>query len=361
MKITFVTPIIGYGGRYKMLVWYANVLSRNGFDVSIIVSYKYDILQKVDDKINVIELGFDQSGNRYYRNSIELIKVVSANRKMIKKLSPDLIISFGDSIGCVLLALKKSIGIPFLTAERIDPYTSLRFGDRMKRKLFVKSDFFMFQTKKAREFYKSLADDKCIVLPNPVVKTNYLRDVSRVDNHIVNVGRFEIRQKRQDLMVDAFNIVHQKYPDVILSFYGDGNEMSIIKEKVKEYKLDDYVEFKGKVNPIEPEIVNSKMFVLSSDYEGIPNALIEAMTLGIPSVSTDCSPGGAALLIDSPNNGVLVPTNDAQKLADGMLYILEDNERAEALGLRGKEISTVFSPESIEDKWVSFIKKLFAV
>ena len=135
--------------------------------------------------------------------------------------------------------------------------------------------------------------------------------------------------------------------------------MNIIKEKVSEYKLDDFVEFKGKVSPIEPEIVNSKLFVLSSDYEGIPNALIEAMSLGIPSVSTDCSPGGAALLIDSPNNGVLVPTNNAQKLAEGIMYILEDNERAESIGLKGTEICKLFSPESIEEKWVSFIKKSF--
>ena len=100
------------------------------------------------------------------------------------------------------------------------------------------------------------------------------------------------------------------------------------------------------------------MFVMTSDYEGIPNALAEAMSLGLPCISTDCSPGGAALLMENGKNGLLVPVGDSDKLAEAMREYMDDPEFAEQMGRNAINIADTFSQEKILDQWISFIERV---
>ena len=106
------------------------------------------------------------------------------------------------------------------------------------------------------------------------------------------------------------------------------------------------------------KISYAAFFVLSSDYEGIPNALLEAMSIGVPCISTDCSPGGAAMLIQNKKNGLLVSRNNANALADAMEYIICHPVEAELMGKNGMYVCDAFSEKTISEKWLSFIEKM---
>jgi glycosyltransferase involved in cell wall biosynthesis len=100
------------------------------------------------------------------------------------------------------------------------------------------------------------------------------------------------------------------------------------------------------------------MFVLSSDFEGIPNALLESMSIGVPSVSTDCSPGGAAMLIRNKENGLLVPKGDVKALATAMEFIITHPAESERMAIQATEVNELYAETEIAGKWESFLTKL---
>ena len=114
----------------------------------------------------------------------------------------------------------------------------------------------------------------------------------------------------------------------------------------------------GKTYDVVAAFQNALASVLSSDFEGIPNALLESMSLGVPSISTDCSPGGAAMLIRNKENGLLTPRGDAKALAEAMEYVILHPNEAEAMGETGMEVNQLYAEDVISVKWQSFIKTL---
>jgi len=176
------------------------------------------------------------------------------------------------------------------------------------------------------------------------------------ENRIVSVGRMSIKQKRQDVLIEAFKIVNEKYPDLTLHFYGDGKDLPQVKKIAQESNLADKIFFHGHVKNVCQEIFNAKIFVLSSDYEGIPNALIESMLLGVPSISTDCRPGGARILIKDGVNGIISPKGDSRILSENIIRLLENNQLADSFTMQSPKISETFSEANIAQKWNDVLK-----
>ena len=225
----------------------------------------------------------------------------------------------------------------------------------------------MFQTKGAQEFFKN---EECIyknsaVIPNPVILSQTAKALNAQrpkyeerDNRIVTVGRLSILQKRQDLLLKAFAIVHNTHPELELVIYGDGQDKNEIQSMIDEAGLGSCVTLAGRTDEVEKNIYNARAFVLTSDFEGIPNALIEAMSLGVPSVSTDCSPGGAALLIRDGENGYIVPRGDANAVADRLLEIIENRDIAEKFSANSPRIAQDFSEAAIANMWENYFREI---
>ena len=111
----------------------------------------------------------------------------------------------------------------------------------------------------------------------------------------------------------------------------------------------------GAKEEIQEYIKDASLFVLSSDYEGIPNALIEAMAIGLPCVSTDCSPGGARELIVNGKDGFIVPCGDAQKLADAIRKMINDKSLARECGTNARQICQRTAVWKISEEWMTYI------
>ena len=163
-------------------------------------------------------------------------------------------------------------------------------------------------------------------------------------------------QKNQKLLINAFSELAKKIPDYTLVIYGEGSLRKELEKFIESKGLKDRIFLPGAKNNIQEYIKDASLFVLSSDYEGIPNALIEAMAIGLPCVSTDCSPGGARELITNGENGVIVECRNSNELATAMARLLTDRESAKKMGTNAKKIYTRVDKNLVCNRWLDLIR-----
>ena len=199
----------------------------------------------------------------------------------------------------------------------------------------------MFQTSQQRDFFRKYWKDNACVILNPV-NPRFLNvpKPERREKIVVSHARLAAF-KNQALLIDAFLKVHAKHPDWELEIWGpdslDGTKQNLEQEKV---------------------IPRAGVYAYSSDYEGMPNSLIEAMVMGMPVVSTDCPCGGPAELIQDGVNGLLVPVKDADALAGGINRLIEDRDFAEKLGSEARKLESRCRVDLIYQQWRDYLEKV---
>ena len=359
MKILFVNTNIGYGGASKMMVWVANKCVSAGHDVTFFTYRSQEESQILENSIRHIHVQLEDE----FGKDKKIWGTIKFLRNYIKTECFDLAIAFLSPSQFRLLFACKGLDCKLLFSQRGDPYQGIpgikgKLVRWISDRLFCSADKFVFQTPMAAKYYPKSVQKHSLVIPNPIRPLT--RTVSRegnIEKTIVCVARLDVRQKRQDLLIDAFNIISSKYPEYKLNLYGDGftYDEKILRDKAKGNAN---IFFMGATKDVAGAIQNAKMFVLPSDYEGIPNALLEAMSIGVPCISTDCSPGGAAMLIRNKENGMLVPRGDAKALVDAMDYIIMHQEEAERMGHKGIEVNKLYSEDIIAKEWLTFIEKM---
>ena len=258
-----------------------------------------------------------------------------------------------------MISILASIGmdIPVIISERGDPKANNGWFTRLRDFIYYFADGYVFQTSGAKQYFCNSIQKRSIVIKNPVVNEKIPEwSRERQKNIIVNVARYELKQKRQDILIEAFAEIASKFPKVDLVLYGSGEDELRIKNVALSFGLTNRVILSGLTTKVYEKIKEAKLFVLSSDYEGIPNALIEAMSVGVPCISTDCSPGGAAELITNRTNGLLVEAGNVEALAQAMEYMLKNPDEAERMGNNAKSIVNELSPNKIIRDWEGELK-----
>lgn len=354
MRILFIRDFFDYGGASKMIVSVATAMSNYGHE-SYVYAYGSELCPiEIPDRVQFVK-GTPYINNRVFRHPAKIGEI----RTKIKEIDPDLIVTFMPYPSILTILAKIGLHIPIVISERGDPAIYGGFIKHIGHKIISTANGAVFQTEGAREFYKGKLYNKSIVIPNAVtIKKKERIPLEKRSNEIAFVGRFFNRQKRQDLMVSAFEQIANEFPDIDLVFYGDGQDQKMIEKMVRDKGLDTRVRFAGSVSPIEDYIKFSRMYVLASDYEGIPNSLIEAMCVGLPCVATDCTPGGARLLIKDRINGLLVPRDNVKALKNACCKILGDVEWSEKIGLAAQNVCDEFAPERIYYSWNLYLNNI---
>lgn len=347
MKVLMVIKKLRYSGAYKMFMWVAKVLADRGFEV-IVFTYMRNDVTELPANINWIKVDLEDKG---------FLSHLKAARKVVKKVKPSCVVSFLLDANILNMLACVGTGVKSVVCERNDPfkphYTTMKFA----KPFFRLADGAVFQLPKVAEFYREIKHPTAII-PNPVLCRSdiTISAFEKRNNNVVTLARLDIFQKRLDILITAFSIFFKSHPDYTLTIFGDGPDKERLERQIEKLNLNGVVILGGISHTPQESINNSKFFVLSSDFEGIPNALIEAMSIGLPCISTDCRPGGAALLVKHSLNGLLIPPHDAEKLAEQMCYLAEHPIEADAMGVEAKKIVADFSEEKIARMWCDYIK-----
>lgn len=350
MVITFITSFLGYGGAAKMLSFVANNMSRSKHEIHVIAYSCTNPVPSFDNNIQLYLMGDALKGCGH-------LKILKALNKIIKEISPDLIVSFLTFPNVYSVLLGKLRDVPVVISERGNPYVSKGFKMKIIYGIINHANGAVFQTDGAKSFFSKKLQKKSVVIPNPVVKRNSAVEYNlECDNHeLVFVGRLENVQKRVDLLFDALGYVIKVFPDAKLVVYGSGDDEQKLKESSLSFDYSDNIIFMGATSDPEKAMVQSEVYVISSDYEGIPNSLIEAMSIGMPVVATDCDPGGARLLIQNEVNGFIVPKGDSKAIAEKVICLFSNKEMRISFSERAKEITNTYSEAKIKGMWEDYL------
>lgn len=357
MKLLFLNTNIGYGGASKIMVWVANKCFEKGYEVTFLTYRIKEENQPLSSGVEHVHLQLENISG----HGKGLLHTVSCLRQYIKEGQFDIAVSFLSPSHLRLALACKGLKTRILFSHRGDPSIKpLSWRGKLLSLVngwaFRQADFFVFQTPMARDCFPTNIRKRSIIIGNPIVPLHRTQErKDRIEKKIVSVARLDIQQKRQDLLIKAFLKISKAYPEYSLDLYGDGPDEDMLRSIAKE---NEHIHFMGKTSNIVEAIQNAAMFVLSSDFEGIPNALLEAMSIGVPCISTDCTPGGAAMLIRNGENGLLVPRNDEEALAKAMEQFIENPQEREIIGKTGMNVNHIFSEDRIFEKWQQAINQI---
>jgi GalNAc-alpha-(1->4)-GalNAc-alpha-(1->3)-diNAcBac-PP-undecaprenol alpha-1,4-N-acetyl-D-galactosaminyltransferase len=361
MKIVFNSLSVGLGGAERVIISLSEYLRDAGNQITIVSAIhpeiKYDIplyvdVKYIDDTINDM---FENKISRFFRRRTKL-------KKLLIGINPDIVISFLPEPNFMVLSLRRYFDTPIVISVRNDPireYSNIVFRVIM-RYLYPKADGYVFQTDDAKRYFNfsNKINKFAIVIPNPVNKEFVRKPYIGVrSNEIVAVGRLR-PQKNHRLLITAFSMLSEQFRSYNLVIYGEGPLRQSLEDYIRELDLEKRIILKGKQKNISKLIYKASVFVLSSDYEGMPNALIEAMCLGLPVVSTDCPAGGPAYLIEHEVNGLLCNVDDPADLKCKIESILSDQNKMTKFSSEASKLIDVVDSNKIGAVWVDYINKI---
>ena len=173
----------------------------------------------------------------------------------------------------------------------------------------------------------------------------------------VAVGRVDAN-KNHEMLIRAFAHIASDFPEYKLIIYGEGELRQSLIQLTHELKLKERIMLPGSVTDVAGSIYKASAFALTSYSEGMPNTLLEAMALGIPSISTDCPCGGPRDLIVNGENGLLVPPGDWKKMAENLHNLLTNKEYAKKMGEKASKVQEEFNPDMINQTWKKYLEHI---
>lgn len=358
-RVLFITNSISFGGASKMLCYVAESLASRGHRVVIVNLKTTENVTEYERTIAGVELvTLDAVPNGKNRHIYRISKI----KNIAQEKHSDVVIGFTTFPNMYATIVSKFLHIPSIISERGDPNRTIgnSVKDKIVKLIINRSRGGVFQTDGAKEFYGKGLQKRSIVIPNPIFIKGEIPQIpySQRKKTVVSVGRLDNEQKRLDIMLKSFSIFAKAHPEYILKLYGRGTQEAEIKQWCVDLGIQNKVKFMGLTTQPMQDIACDGMFLITSDYEGISNSLLEAMAVGLPCVSTNHTPGGARLLIQDHENGLLAPIADTEAIAKAMSEFADNPKLAERCGKKARDVVNRFEPSKIIDMWEAYIDKV---
>lgn len=355
MKITIFIGGLSGGGAERVTCNLANYLARKKHDVEIITIGNVEPAEILDKRIKHVPLLTDY---KEYGKTVGKFLRIKRLHQYLKQNNRDCYVVMLTITSALLLSMKRSTNAAIVCSERVDPESHDKFQKTLLKIMAHRADGYVMQTTSAEKWIiPYLKGKESVVIPN-AINPSFIgpRFNGKRAKTIVAAGRLT-EQKNFSLLLRSFAIATKQVPGYTLKIFGKGPLLSKLQIEVHNLGIDGQVEFPGFSNDLKNDIKIASIFVLSSDFEGMPNVLMEALALGTPCISTNCSGGGAEFLISNKENGLLVPINDEESMSKAIVRLMQDEKFAETLGTNAIKIQERLSPDIIYEEWEKFVIK----
>lgn len=361
-KIAFHLNCLEQGGAERVVSNLANQFAREGYEVLIATEWYGENEFAIDRRVRRVHVGLKDRDDKKNRITQFLLRVKYL-RQFMKTENPDILIAFAQRANYRALMASYGTNVPVLISIRTDPVGHYdAWSDRLQIPiLFPRASGCVFQTKGQKEFFAPFLQENSRIILNPL-NDKYIGqpEPQHRKKEVVQSGRL-VDFKNQPMLLRAFVKVHEKHPDYILKIYGgdsfDGTK-EILEEIIAKNNAQDYIRLMGASDTLERDLIDAAVYAFSSDWEGMPNALLEAMALGLPIVATDCPCGGPRTVMEDGVNGLLIPIKDQKALEDGINKLIEDPEYAQRLGREARNIARKANAQAIYEQWQGYIEEI---
>ena len=356
MKIAFHIHSLTKGGAERAVANLAEAFVKKGHDVSVITSIKNSSEYPLSDGVMRHVLTEKPNNESFYFRYIFLSRQL---RKLCKKENYDVLVCFIS--GSTLRGFIGTLGLKtkIVTSVRNDPKYEYAgtFGRIMMKYVLPLLDGCVFQTKDAKDSFPAKVKDKSTIIFNAINPQFFSVERKPVNNKIVSCGRLAV-QKNHELLIRAFVKVHESIPESYLEIYGKGEKESEISNLISTLNVGNYIFLRGETSDIKGVLSEAEMFILSSDFEGMPNALMEAMAAGVPCISTDCPCGGPRSLIHDGVNGILVPVKNEDALKDAILKLKRNDDLRMKIGQESAKSSRSYTIDNVGNQWLDYLNRI---
>lgn len=363
MKVGFLIQRMTSGGAERATSAIASELAKRNENVEIISFDSSESYYPLDENVEIYNMELaDISKAASVKRFIGCIKRAFEIRKKIKSRELDVLVCMSTTMNLYGLLSTIFTKTKVVGTERNNPYKykADKINAILKKLSALFLDGFIFQTEAASEYYAESVRRKGTVIQNavfnPLVKEIEPVPVYEKQKIIYGVGRLTAQKRFEDL-IDAYALLEKKHPDYRLVIFGEGEDREKLEEKINSYSLNEKILLPGTDKNALKFVSKGSAFVLSSDYEGMPNVLMEAMAVGTPCVSTRCKMGPEEL-IDDGINGLLVPVGDINKLKEAVELIIENSSLAKSISENGRNILKTNDVSAISDKWLEYLKSI---
>lgn len=355
-RILFIVPYLSGGGAERIVSNWSSELGEVGFEVHVLVFYGVENEYKINNKVEIHRLAKDKD---LYKRMNSLSKVL-AIRKVIKTIKPSTVIPFVTYVGLVTNIARLGLGVTLIDTIRNNPWKvpNNRINKAKRNLSVILSDLCIVQNYEQMRYFPKRLQKKMFVVPNSI-SDDLIKFKKTYSNNkickVVTLGRLE-KQKNHKMLINAFSNIVLEHKDLELHIYGEGSLYNELDDLISQLSLTDKVFLKGRTNNVASALCNSDLFVLSSNYEGMPNALMEAMAIGLPCISTNC-PTGPSELISTGEDGLLVPVGNGEAMEKAIRDLINDPLKAIEMGEKARfGIFSNYTNKKSIDKLVKGIK-----
>ena len=326
----------------------ANYLVNRNHEVFLLIMVKGDMFYKLDRKVKIIQPSIKKRINFIY--AFYMFPFI---RFKIESINPHAILAFGERYNSYLLLATIGLKIPVYISDRSSPKRKLSPFNEWLRKLFYRrATGIIAQTSQASVSLHKLLDGSNTnikIIPNPLRKINTTPMSKK--NQIVAIGRL-VKEKRYDRLLEIISKLENKTWKLVI--VGEGRLRPQIESCIKKFKLENRVELAGQQTDIDQFLASSKIFVLTSDSEGFPNVLCEAMAHGLPCISFDCV-AGPSDIIKNGVNGMLIDDGNIELFTRKLDNLIQDERKRDRLGSEAEKIRLKLDSNKIFEQYLEFM------
>lgn len=367
-KYLFLITGMVMGGAERVMATMANEFAKRGNEVLIVSLKDSSSDYRLDPRVKIV--GAKGNIKSKYK-LIRILKLIFSGIKSffyylyyLKTYKPDVVLSFLTYSNLLAVITRQLCvrNIPVVISERCDPLKRGYIIKKICEFIYPKADCLVCQSKRVGNYFRKLDGMTNIkIIPNPVSLECIAQTVPENRRKaIIAVGRLN-SQKNYNLLIEGFQEIKNDYSDYIVEIYGEGPEYNNLNQKIRALHLENNIFLMGIKNNVMQSVNDAKLFVMTSDFEGFPNALVEAMASGLPVISTDFPTGIAKELIKDGVNGYVVPRNDKKELAKAMVKILSNSELQESMSSENRKIAKQLDIDKILDKWSAVLNKDYKI